>query len=699
MLTQALEQAVTLHRGGNLPQAEAIYRQVLAQAPQHAMAMHLLGVLAGQSQRIDEAIGLIRGAIAIEPNQAAFHANLGDLLRGTGRPTEARAALERALAIDPTSVVAHYNLGLLHQAENRPAAAIESFHSAIRLMPELAQAHNELGNLYRNQGNREQALAHFQQAVASSPNFADAYNDLGNLLQDLGRLNEAIAAFEHALQLRPTMWAAHYNLGNALRAAGRQQQALASYREALSFNPKFALAYNNSGIVLQDLGELDAAEQAFAAAVQLAPDLAEAQFNLGTRLAKRGDVQAAKGLLRRAIELDPRHAQSYCGLGSVCQRMHLWDEARHNYLESIRIDPSYAEPHCNLGIMAMNEGRYDNAQLHFDTSLSLRPECPEAHCNRGMLRLGGEDYAHGWPEYLWYSRCDSYHGRKFPRPIWDGKPLHEQTLRVVCDHGLGDTIQFVRYLPWLATQGAGHVLLAAQQSLHPLLAESGFTDLIAPEDDSAEFDTHISIMMLPALYHAATGSLGTFGPYLRPRQSLVERWKARLSDVEGFRIGIGWHGNNLFPWNAWRSVPLPQFAPLARVPGARLVVLQHGEGRDQLPLIKDSFDVVDLGAGVDRDGGAFMDTAAIIANLDLVITSDTSLAHVSAALGAPVWMPVCAAPEWRWRRHGDATPWYGSMRLFRQRALGDWSEVFQQMADELPKYLAGCRRPNSTPAQ
>jgi tetratricopeptide (TPR) repeat protein len=688
-LAEAFELAVRLHQGGNLQQAEAIYRQVLAHAPRHAMAMHLLGVLAGQSQRIGEAITLIQQAITIDANQAAFHANLADLLRVSGRLADARASFERALALDPASVAAHYNLGLLNQAENRRAAAIACFQNAVRLMPNLAQAHNELGNLFREQRDYPRALEHFQNAVAAQPDFADAHNDLGNLLQDLGRLDDSMAAFERALQLQPAMATAHYNLGNARRAAGRKQQALASYREATRLNPQFALAYNNLGTLLEECGDFASAEQAFSTAAQFAPQLAEAQFNLGTRQMARGDLSAALASLHRAIALDPTHPQSYCGLGGVYQRLQQWDQARKYYQEAVRLDATYSDPHCNLGIMAMYEGRYVDASQEFETVLALNPKCPEGHSNRGMLRLGAGDFARGWPGYLYYSQCRAYQGIRAARPIWEGGLLAGRTIRIVCDHGLGDTLQFVRYLPWLKQQGAGRVLLAAQTELHPLLAESGFGELVAPDDETIPCDTHVSIMMLPGLHYLAHRQLWQQGPYLSPNDELVARWRERLAAFPGPKVGICWRGSSRFLWNEWRSIPLAEFAPLAAVEGVRLVVLQQGEGRSQLSEVADRFPLIDFGEEVDRHGGAFRDSAAIIMNLDLVVTSDTSLAHVAAALGRPVWMAVCAAPEWRWQREGESTPWYPSMRLFRQQALDHWSEVFRQIAGQLPGYLAG----------
>ena len=317
----------------------------------------------------------------------------------------------------------------------------------------------------------------------------------------------------------------------------------------------------------------------------------------------------------------------------------------------------------------------------------VEPDFAEAHCNRGMLLLGEGNYAEGWPEYAWYSKCGSYYGSQFRQPLWDGSALAGRTILIVCDHGLGDTIQFVRHLPWVKRQGAGKILLSAQSALDPLLRESGFDELILPGAEPTDFDVHIPTVMLPALYYADRHSIDAGGPYLRASHELVERWKAELAGLNGLKVGLCWQGSNQFPLNSLRSVPLADFAALAR-PGVNLIALQHGEGREQLVEIADRFHVVDLGSEIDRDSGAFMDTAAIIENLDLVITSDTSMAHLAGALGASVWVALSFAPEWRWQRQGDTSPWYPTMRLFRQQTPGDWRGVVERMADELDRQAA-----------
>lgn len=686
-LPAAFELAVAHHREGRLAQAEAVYLQILAAEPGHAPSLHLLGVLAHQSDRTDLAIERIHAALAIDPGQPAFHNSLGEAYFAKRDWSQAKACFLRAVELDADAAGAHYNLGLLYQQEGDRDAAEAALRHVLRVRPNLAEVHNELANLLRQTGDDQQALVEFRRALACNPDLAEAHNDLGNLLQDSGDLDGAIAAFEQAVRLQPSMAAAHYNLGNALRAADRKQQAAASYRQAVEFEPNFAQANNNLGTTLDDLGDRDGAMRAFAEAVRSDPMLAEARFNLATALQKCGNLEAARAGYLRAIELDPHHAASHFNLGSVCQLMKRWDEARESYLEALRLRPDYAEAHCNLGVLHTNLGQYDEARARFDRILQLQPDCAEAHCNRGMLLLGEGDYAAGWPEYAWYSKCGSYYGSRFSQPLWEGEPLQGRTILVVCDHGLGDTIQFVRHLPWVRSRGAGRILLAAQHALHPLLAGSGFGELISPDLPPKDFDVHIPTVMLPALYYADRQAIDAEVPYLRARDELVEHWRRELAPLVGMKIGICWQGSNRFPLNNLRSVPLAEFAPLGQRSGARLISLQQGDGREQLAQVADRFQVVDLGEDVDRQHGAFMDTAAIIQNLDLVITSDTSMAHVAGALGAKVWVAIAFAPEWRWQRQGEASPWYPSMRLFRQESAGDWSGVVARMAAELDKLL------------
>jgi tetratricopeptide (TPR) repeat protein len=680
---ELLRQALELHRAGQLAEAERLYRQILAAAPTHAPTLHMMGVLAAQNHQADEAIAYFGQAIASNPGQPAYHHGLGELYRERRQTGQARECFERALRLDAKFAIAHFSLGLLCQQEEDWNGAVAAFREVVRLKPDMAEAHHELGELFRKLGRREEALECFRRALACRGESAEAHINLGSLLQEMGRLDEAIALLQTATRLRPDLMPAHFNLGNALRLAGRYAAAAASYRQAIALAPEFAQAHNNLGSVLRTMGDLQGAEAAFSDALRYAPESAEAHHNLGMLMKNAGRLAEARDSLSRAIELDPHYAPSQFNLGSVFLKLRQWNQARRVYHEALRLWPNYAEPHCSLGLLCMATGQHDEALAHYDAALAIRPDIPEAHCDRGMLLLSGGDDDAGWPEFEWFTKSDAYLGRKLPQPAWDGSPLAGRTLLVLCDQSLGDTIQFVRFLPWLRETGQGTVLLAAQKALHPLLNESGFEGLVSLDAATLAFDVHTSIMMLPALFFAAHKSIDAPLPYLRASGELVERWRARIAALDGFKIGICWQGNPEYPWDEFRSIPLAEFAPLGEVPGVCLIGLQHGAGREQLPAFAERCAVVDFGDQLDRDTGAFMDTAAIIKNLDLVITSDTSTAHLAGALGADVWVALSRAPEFRWMRSGEACRWYPTMRLFRQQEMGDWAGVFKAMAARL----------------
>ncbi len=681
-------QAFELHRAGQLAEAERLYRQILAGEPTHAPTLHLMGVLAAQNHQADVAIAYYQQAIASNPGQPGYHHSLGEMYRESRQTAPARECFEQALRLDAGFDIAHFSLGLLCQQEGDWNGAVAAFGEVVRLKPDMAEAHHELGGLYQKLGRREEALEHFRRVLACRGESAEAHVNLGSLLQEMDRLDEAITLLQTATRLRPDLMAAHFNLGNALRLAGRYAVAAASYRQAIALAPRFAHAHNNLGSVLRKLGDEQGAEAAFSDALRYAPESAEAHHNLGTLMKNAGKLAEARDLLSRAIELDPPYAPSHFNLGGVFLKLKQWDQARRCYHEALRLRPNYAEPHCSLGLLCMATGQHDEALAHCDAALAIQPDIAEAHCDRGMLLLGGGDDDAGWPEFEWFAKCDAYFGRKFPQPAWDGSPLGGRTLLVLCDQSLGDTIQFVRYLPWLRERGQGTVLFAAQRALHPLLKESGFEDVVSLDAVSLAFDVHTSIMLLPALYYAAHKTIDAPVPYLLASGGLVERWRERIAAVDGFKVGICWQGNPNYPWDEFRSIPLAEFAPLGQVPGVCLIGLQHGAGREQLPAFAERCGVVDFGDEVDRDTGAFMDTAAIIKNLDLVITSDTSTAHLAGGLGAEVWVALSRAPEFRWMRGGEACRWYPTMRLFRQTQFGRWGPVFERIAGQL-RHLAG----------
>jgi hypothetical protein len=371
-------------------------------------------------------------------------------------------------------------------------------------------------------------------------------------------------------------------------------------------------------------------------------------------------------------------------------RLGRWDEAAESFRRALAIRPEYAPARNNLGNALNQQGRPSEAAECFRAAIRAQPDLVQAYNNLGntLKALGRIDEAIAqYREALRLVPGHAAAAHNLARTLasWNGTPLEGRTILVRCHYGLGDTLQFVRYLPEIYKRGAGRVLLAAREALHPLLAESGYGELVSPQAEGLAYDAEVSLMDLPCLIRPAGESMPA-PPYLRAAMPLVEKWRAALESLGGFRVGIAWQGDRRYAWDHLRSIPLSQFEPLAGVSGVRLVSLQKGDGAQQLLAPSRRFTVVDLGEELDR-GAAFMDTAAIIANLHLVITSDTSIAHLAGGLAAPVWVGLPLDCDWRWRSEGAGSRWYPTMRLFRQSRRGDWPGVFARIKDALAELV------------
>jgi hypothetical protein len=319
----------------------------------------------------------------------------------------------------------------------------------------------------------------------------------------------------------------------------------------------------------------------------------------------------------------------------------------------------------------------------FRRAIRLAPNYAEAHKNLAHSLLRGGQFAEGWREYEWRWQCREFPRLPYTQPAWDGSPLEGRTLLLCAEQGLGDTIQFVRYAPLLKRRG-GRTVVAAQKPLLPLLAGCPGIDALADRDAAPPpYDVFAPLLSLPRLLGTTPADVPAEVPYLQARPDLVERWREELRPLDGFRVGIAWRGSPGYRMDRLRSFPLSHFEPLARLPGVRLVSLQKGPGVEQLRELDGRFPVVDLAGRLDEASGPFMDTAAVMRNLDLVVSCDTAVAHLAGALGVPVWLALSCAPEWRWLVGREDSPWYPTMRLFRQESAGAWEDVFRRMAAAL----------------
>ncbi|HEX4146491.1 MAG TPA: tetratricopeptide repeat protein [Pirellulales bacterium] len=568
-----------------------------------------------------------------------------------------------------------------HRA-GRLAETAEACHRILALRPDLAEVHNDLGIILARQGDLGQAGARFEQAITVSPGYTQAHINLGNVLLGQGRLDEAIARYEHALAQRPDDAQAHYNLAGALKQQGKLERARAHYQRAIALRPDHAEAHNNLGNVLVSQGLLDQAAAHFVQALTLRPNYAEAHLNLGNVLLGQRKLDEAAARYESALALRPDLAEAAYNLGNVLLKQGRLDEATARYQQALALRPQYSDAHYNLGFILREQGRLDEAAARYERALELRPDLADAQLGLAGRYLAEGDYERGWALYEQRARIPGV--VRLPNvPRWNGEPLAGRSLLLVAEQGMGDTLLILRYARLLKERGA-RVVLAAHAALGRLLAAHPDLDevlALRPVEELPRCDFCLSLMSAPSAFGTTVDTIPRDVPYLWADPELIENWRRELAAIEGMKIGIVWQGSLDYPSDRWRSAPLAQFEPLARVPGVRLISLQKGFGAEQLAGV--DFPVLDLASRLDQGAGSFMDTAAVIRNLDLVATVDTAIAHVAGALGAPVWVALPFSPYWIWLRERDDSPWYPTARLFRQTALGEWPSVFEQMAGAL----------------
>jgi tetratricopeptide (TPR) repeat protein len=547
-------------------------------------------------------------------------------------------------------------------------------------------------------GGPAQAEQIYRQILQVEASHADAWFFLGAACQMQGNLRDARSHYEKAIDLRPSHGATHYNLGFAYEQDGMLDNAVASYRQALRIEPSNLAALNNLGNVFKAQCQRDDAAECYREVLRLRPDFAEVHANLGNVLADQEKLVEAENSYRQALHLRPDYAEAHYNLALLFAKSGKTYDAIAAYQQALSLKPDYVEAHVNLGNALRLTGQMDEALASFGEALRRNPNSPSAHWNRALVLLSRGNFDEGWPEYEWRWAQHSFARRHFAQPLWDGSDLSGKTIFLYAEQGLGDTLHFIRYAP-LVKQRGGKVIVECQPQLLQLLSEfPGVECLVAHGSPLPQFDIQAPLLSIPGILHTTLGTIPSSIPYFHADAKLIERWRRELESRDRFRIGIAWQGNAANPGDSHRSIPLAHFAILARIPGVRLISLQKGPGTQQLNSIAESIPVLDLASRLDETSGAFMDTAAVMMNLDLVITSDTAVAHLAGALGVPVWVALAFASDWRWLLQREDSPWYPTMRLFRQVRFGDWRDVFERIAEVLVNLTQKARR-GGTPTE
>jgi len=638
--------AMALYATGDYAGAQALCRTVLTVDKQNLRALYLYGTLQLQDRKIDEAIELFDRAVHIAPGFAGTRINLGVALRASGRLEEAAASYAAAIDIDPSNADVHMNLGNCLENLGRYSEAEAAYHRCLAIRPDYALAFDNLGIALREQNRHDEAVDAFRRAVAIAPNLASAHNNLGGALLNLDRIDEARDVLVRAINLDRTDWRAWNNLADTERRAERFEDGARLADEAARINPGFAEAYFTAGLCYNELGESAVAIDRYRTALSLRSEYAEAHYNLARCL---------------------RHVQKY-------------DEAIAEFERALQIKPDLVEAHNALGALYQEIVEVDKAIQCYNRAIELCPTHVSAHWNRALTRLTIGDYDLGFTDFEW--RYQLAHAPvEYPGiACWDGEDLSDTRLFVRSEQGFGDTLQCARFLPALKAAGA-HVTLECQPGIGELLRGSALCDVVREANadipaDPTEFDKQVWLMSLPGILGVGFESIPVSSQYLKVPDADYESWRTILDAVRRrsqsrVLAGIVWAGSRKNANDHLRSMLLADMQPLADVDGVTLVSLQQGPPVLQLPNWKGSKPLSVPSPAV----RTFVDTAAMIMSLDVVITVDTVVAHIAGALGRPVWTLIPYGPDWRWSINRDDTPWYPSMRLFRQPKPGDWGTV------------------------
>jgi tetratricopeptide (TPR) repeat protein len=567
-------------------------------------------------------------------------------------------------------------VALQHQQAGQIAVAETIYQQLLQHDPQNVEVLNILGALAHQRGEADLATLYFQRSLEIQPHNPDGYNGLGIVLQAQGWLDEAINCYQQALAFKQTGPEFHNNLGSALQAKGALDKAVEHYQQALDLDPEFAEAWSNLSAVLALQADYVTAIAHCRKALLLQPQRAELYHQLGNLYQQQGQLAEAAIAYEQAITLQPLMAEAHNHLGNVRQQQGQFAAALGHCQQALHLKPDFAEAYNNLGI-ALRQCRQVEASIAaYEQAIALNPNFVEAHWNKSLSQLLLGDLQAGFVGYDWRLQWDPFLTQlPLAQPQWQGESLRGQTILLQAEQGLGDTLQFIRYVPLVAQYG-GRVIVQCQPSLVALLATvTGVHQILPTGVPLPGFDVQASLMSLPGLLGTTLANIPNQVPYLKLPQASVS-----VATPPGTRIKIGivWTGNPENPYNPYRSCPLSYFLRGLALPGVVLYSLQH-----EVPIAdRDLFNQSTL-----QDVGShlldFIDTAAAVAQMDLIISIDTAVAHLAGALGKPVWLVLPYVPDWRWMLDRTDSPWYPTLRLFRQPAWGDWSSVFEQVSQAL----------------
>lgn len=577
-----------------------------------------------------------------------------------------------------TTVQQALALAVRHHEQGRWAAAEEVYQAILQQHPQRFEALHLLGVLKHQTGHSQEGLALIEQALALRPDDAPALSNAGLVLRALQRPQDALQAYDKAVERDPGFAQAWANRGNVLRDLGQAGQALQAYARAIACQAGYAQAWHGKGLAHFDLGQFEQARQCHLQALALQGASASVEVDLGNALRELDQLRDALACYDRALQLQPAYAQALSNRGVVLKQLGDFAQAQQSYERAIALDPKFVDAHVNLGTLLKDTQRLQEAQAAYARALQLDPASSSAHLNLAIALLLEGQLPQGLQEYEWrWKTAQMADGQRgFAQPAWEpGDRLQGKTLLLHAEQGLGDTLQFCRYAAVAAAQGA-RVVLEVQPALVNLLQGlSGVAELVARGSALPDFDLQCPLLSAPRAAQTTLDTIPAERAYLRPKPDYVQKWQAAVGAPHARRIGVAWSGRPEHKNDMHRSMAFAQFARALPQGPAYWCLHKDIRASDRAALAQRA----DVRVVADALA-TFDDTAALICAMDLVIAVDTSVAHLAAALGKPVWLLLPYCPDWRWMLHRTDTPWYPGMRLFRQTAYAHWDATLEAVA-------------------
>jgi len=611
-------------------------------------------------------------------------------LHTAGQLSQAEQIYRQVLAAQPRNPDALHLLGVIAHQAGRHDVAVKFIEQAISIHPNNPAYHNNLGEAYRNLNRIDDAGVAYRKAIELAPNSADSWSNLSIVLLLQNRVDDAIEAARRAISINPNLPTAYANLGQAI-ADRNPQEALNCFLQSLRLNPRQPAILSNAACLLTRFKQLDPAIDAARQAVTLDPNFPDGWSQLSYALGLKGLSREAIDAAQRAIALDGSHANAYTNLGFALDLQNRIPEVIDALANALRCKPDFAEGWKNLGVAHFKMGDTDQSQRCYAKAVELDPTYAEAHVNLATALLAKGQWEQGLEEYEWRWRLPSFIASK-PREIttpWDGSDAPGKTILLVTEQGAGDAFHFARYIPMVVAKGL-KVIVACPESIHKvMMTVQGVSGVIAPDAPDPGSDFQLHLLSLPRLFKTRPDNIPADVPYISADPEKVKAWKDRLAnDPPGYRVAISWAGNPLHSHDRTRSCKLADFAPLASIENVVFYSLQKGEPAIQAANPPPGMKLIDY----TNDLNDFSDTAALLENIDLLISVDTSVIHLAGAMARPVWTLITIGPDFRWFKDRTDTPWYPTMKLFRQPKVLDWPGVFQEVKTVLEAEVTPSRR-------